>query len=69
MKLIFNRLQTVEVELIRSPTDEEEKILLGKYDSESMFDLDIIDWESEEVVDEDYSIYKNYSKFISMDSY
>ncbi len=56
MKLIFNRLQTVEVELIRSPTDEEEKILLGKYDSESMFDLDIIDWESEEVVDEDYSI-------------
>ena len=56
MKLIFNRLQTVEVELFRSPTDEEEKILLGKYDSESMFDLDIIDWESEEVVDEDYSI-------------
>lgn len=56
MKLIFNRLQTVEVELIRSPTDEEEKILLGKHDSESMFDLDIIDWESEEVVDEDYSI-------------
>lgn len=56
MKLIFNRLQTVEVELIRSPTDEEEKILLGKYDSGSMFDLDIIDWESEEVVDEDYSI-------------
>lgn len=56
MKLIFNRLQTVEVELIRSPTDEEEKILLGKYDSESMFDLDIIDWESEEVFDEDYSI-------------
>jgi hypothetical protein len=56
MKLIFNRLQTVEVDLTRTPTEEEEKILLGKSEDKSMFDLDIIDWESEEITDEDYSI-------------
>jgi hypothetical protein len=57
MKLKFSRVQEVEVELKREPTIEELKILLGKDIEASMFDLpeDLIDWDSEDVVGEDYS--------------
>ena len=57
MKLKFSRVQEVEVELKREPTTEELKILLGKDIEASMFDLpeDLIDWDSEDVVGEDYS--------------
>jgi glyceraldehyde-3-phosphate dehydrogenase/erythrose-4-phosphate dehydrogenase len=57
MKLKFSRVQEVEVELKRDPTVEELKILLGKDSEAIMFDLlkDLIEWDSEEVVGEDYS--------------
>jgi hypothetical protein len=58
MKLIFYRIQTVEVSLKREPTEKEKAILRGEdVDSElTMFDLDdLIDWDTEEVVNEDYS--------------
>jgi hypothetical protein len=57
MKLKFSRVQEVEVELKREPTIEELKILLGKDIEATMFDLpeDLIDWDSEYVVGEDYS--------------
>jgi hypothetical protein len=57
MKLKFSRVQEVEVELKRDPTVEELKILLGKDSEATMFDLpkDLIEWDSEEVVGEDYS--------------
>jgi hypothetical protein len=57
MKLTFSRTQKVEVELKREPTIEELKILLGKDNESTMFDLpeDLIDWDNENVVDEDYS--------------
>lgn len=57
MKLKFSRTQEVLVELKRQPTDEELKILLGKHDEENMFSLpeDLIDWDSEDIVGEDYS--------------
>lgn len=55
MKLRFSRVQRVEVELLREPTKDERNILLG-YDNETtMFDIDIIDWDSEDIIDEDYS--------------
>jgi hypothetical protein len=57
MKLKFSRTQEVQIELLREPTVEELKILLGKDIESNMFDLpdDLIDWDSEEVVGEDYS--------------
>jgi hypothetical protein len=57
MKLKFSRTQEVEVELLREPTSEELKILLGKDREATMFDLpeDLIHWDNEEVVGEDYS--------------
>lgn len=57
MKLKFSRTQEVEVELKREPTIEELKILLGKDVEENMFSLpdDLIDWDSEDVLGEDYS--------------
>ena len=57
MKLKFSRVQEVEVELKREPSIEELKILLGKDSEATMFDLpkDLIEWDSEEVVGEDYS--------------
>jgi len=56
-KITFFRVQEVEIKLERQPTDEELKILLGKSQDESMFDLpeDLIDFEKEEVIGEDYS--------------
>lgn len=55
-KLIYYRVQKVEVPLLRTPTPAEEYILLGKSKNETMFDLpeDLINWD-EVVVDEDYS--------------
>ena len=57
MKLKFSRTQEVQIELLREPTHEELKILLGQDNEASMFDLpdDLIDWDSEEVIGEDYS--------------
>ena len=57
MKLKFSRTQEVQVELFREPTDEELKILLGRDNETNMFDLpnDLIDWDSKEVIGEDYS--------------
>lgn len=56
MKLKFYKTQTIEVELKRKPTKEEIKILEGKDDELTIFDIDdLIDWNSEEVIDEDYS--------------
>ena len=56
MILQFQRAQTVEVELLREPTLEEMKILLGKDENASMFDLEnIIDWDKEEIINEDHS--------------
>ena len=57
MKLKFSRTQEVEVELLREPTAEELKILLGKDNEATMFDLpeDLINWDSEKVIGEDYS--------------
>ena len=57
MKLKFSRTQEVQVELLREPTHEELKILLGRDNNASMFDLpdDLIDRDSEEVIGEDYS--------------
>ena len=56
-KLIFHRVQKVEVELKREPTKEEVRILEGEDENLTMFDLpeDLINWDDEEVVDEDYS--------------
>jgi hypothetical protein len=56
-KLIFERWQKVEVELKREPTQDERKILLGKDEDNNMFSLpdDLIDWDTEEAVEEDYS--------------
>ena len=56
-KLAFSRVQRVEVELKREPTKEEVMILEGKDEYLTMFDLpeDLINWDDEEVVDEDYS--------------
>ena len=64
MKLKFSRVQQVEVELKREPTIEELKILLSKDDESTMFDLpeDLINWDSEDVVGEDYS--DNYHAYI-----
>jgi hypothetical protein len=61
MKLKFSRVQEVEVELKREPTKEELKILLGKDNEATMFDLpeDLINWDSENVVNEDYSSHCN----------
>ena len=57
MKLRFSRTQEVEIELKRQPTDKEMIILLGKDEEENIFSLpdDLIDWDSEEVLNEDYS--------------
>jgi hypothetical protein len=57
MVLKFTRTQEVEVELKREPTDEELKILLGKDNELNIFDLpkDLINWDTEEVIGEDYS--------------
>lgn len=61
MELKFSRVQEVKVELKRKPTHEELKILLGKDNETTMFDLpeDLIDWNSEDVVGEDYSSHCN----------
>lgn len=61
MRLKFSRTQEVEVELMREPTDEETKILLGRDTEATMFDLpeDLINWDSEEVIGEDYSSHCN----------
>ena len=63
-KIIFSRTQKVQIELKRTPTDEELKILLGKNEDESMFDLpeDLIDFDAEEILEEDYS--SNYHAYI-----
>ena len=55
-KLIVHRAQRVEVELKREPTKEEIRILEGKDENLTMFDLpeDLINWDDEEVVDEYY---------------
>lgn len=53
--IIYYRKQKVQAPLLREPNQEELKILLGKDDDASMFDLDIVDFEKEEVLDEDYS--------------
>lgn len=39
------------------PTAEEMTILLGVHDNENIFSLDddLIDWENEEIIEEDYS--------------
>jgi hypothetical protein len=57
MTLVFNRVQSIEVQLKRIPSTEEITILLGEDDELTMFDLpdDLIDWESEEIIGEDYS--------------
>lgn len=56
-KFTFSRVQRVEIELKRQPTDEELRILLGRDEDATMFDLpeDLIDWDTELVIDEDYS--------------
>jgi hypothetical protein len=61
MKLKFSRTQEVEVELLREPTAEELKILLARDTEATMFDLpeDLINWDSEEVIGEDYSSHYN----------
>lgn len=53
----FTRTQTVHLELKRMPTAEEMTILLGVHDNENIFSLDddLIDWENEEIIEEDYS--------------
>ena len=63
-KIIFSRTQKVQIELKRTPTDEELKILLGKNEDENMFDLpeDLIDFDAEEIIEEDYS--SNYYAYI-----
>ena len=56
MKLKFYRVQEVEVELTRKPTKEEIKILKGKDDEQTIFDLEgLVNFDSEEVINEDYS--------------
>ena len=56
MKFKFYRVQEVEVELTRQPTKEEIKILQGKDDEQTMFDLEgLVNFDSEEVINEDYS--------------
>ena len=57
MKLIFERWQKVSVNLKRKPTNAELYILKGNSKNETIFDLsdDLIDWDSEEVLEEDYS--------------
>jgi len=64
MKLKFSRTQEVEIELLREPTAEELKILLSRDSEATMFDLpeDLINWDSEEVVGEDYS--SNYYAYV-----
>ena len=56
-KLIFQRIQKVEVKFKREPTEEEMRILEGKDENLTMFDLpeDLLNWDNEEIVDEDYS--------------
>ena len=63
-KIIFLRTQKVQIELKRTPTDEELKILLEKNEDENMFDLpeDLIDFDAEEIIEEDYS--SNYYAYI-----
>lgn len=55
MKIVFWRCQKVEAPLLRVPDEEEIDILKGNDDSVSMFDLNIVDFDKEEVVDEDYT--------------
>lgn len=54
--LTYNRVQTVEVKLKRQPTEDEIKILLWN-GNENMFSLplDLIDFDEEVVINEDYS--------------
>ena len=61
MKIRFGRKQYIEIELKRNPTKEETQILLGKDEEKSMFELplDLIDFDNEEIVEEDYSFDKN----------
>lgn len=56
-KLIFYRVQRVEVPLLREPNTIEEYILLAKDDNATMFDVSegLLEFEKEEVIDEDYS--------------
>lgn len=53
----FSRVQRVQIELLREPTDKELDILLGKDDNLNMFCLpiDLINFDDEEVINEDYS--------------
>jgi len=69
MKLKFYRVQEVEVELTRKPTQNEIKILEGKDDSLTMFDLEsLVNYDNEEIISEDYSNnvhqYIGYNKVI-----
>ncbi len=70
-KLIFHRVQTVQIELLREPTEHEKLILLNKVEDENMFSLpnDIINWDDEEIIGEDYStnihVYIPENKLIS----
>ena len=56
-KIIFSRTQKVQIELKRQPTDEELNILLGEDEEENMFSLpdDLIDFDAEDILEEDYS--------------
>lgn len=58
MILRFERKQTVEVQLLREPTINERQILLGNNNDVTMFDIQdgLINWHSEEIVDEDHSV-------------
>ena len=57
MKLLFTRTQEVEIELLRQPTKEEKKILLGQDKETNMFELpeDLINFDKEYIKGEDYS--------------
>lgn len=56
-ELSVQRVQRVEVKFKREPTEEEMRILEGKDENLTMFDLseDLLNWDNEEIVDEDYS--------------
>ena len=69
MKLQFERWQRVKVTLLREPTNLELLVLNGKTTEVSLFDLpdDLIDWETEEIIEEDYS--QEYSPTINKPKY
>ena len=61
-KIKVYRIQEVTFNLKREPTPKEKRILEGRDEEFSLFDLDIVDFDSEEVISEDYS--NNVSQYI-----